>query len=504
MKRSINSLSLIRNSRSQLAIYKSLSDNKYISIPSNATATTTTITTIPHEYKQKYTPSCAITGSAFSVRAFHSNIISHSESVIPFNLADIGEGIMEVEVLEWFIEEGQTINQFDKVAQVQSDKASVEITSRYDGVVKKLHYGVGDMAQVGAPLIDISVKGVAGDTATAAVPKEKDEVAETAVPKQETGSNRSQVESSFKKVLTTPAVRHLARQNGIDLTRVPATGKNGRVLKEDVLNFLKGGEVSTVQTPATVTPVATAAAATHTVPLTAGKEEEGDRVEPVRGIMRAMIKSMTASTQIPHLGLSDEVQMDNLMALREQIKSLSTEERLTFMPFFIKAASLALEQYPILNAQLSGDQTQIIYKTGHNIGIAMDTPQGLLVPNIKNVNKLSVFEIAKELNRLIVLGKEGRLGQEELKGGTFTLSNIGTIGGTYASPILTSPEVGIGAIGKTQKLPRYNEKGEVEPVSIMYISWSADHRIIDGATIARFSNLWKDLIENPLRILYGN
>lgn len=148
MKRSINSLSLIRNSRSQLAIYKSLNDNKYISIPSNATTTTTT-TIIPREYKQNYTPSqCVITGSAFSVRAFHSNVISHSGNVVPFNLADIGEGIMEVEVLEWFIEEGQTINQFDKVAQVQSDKASVEITSRYDGVVKKLHYKVGDMAQV--------------------------------------------------------------------------------------------------------------------------------------------------------------------------------------------------------------------------------------------------------------------------------------------------------------------------------------------------------------------
>jgi 2-oxoisovalerate dehydrogenase E2 component (dihydrolipoyl transacylase) len=167
------------------------------------------------------------------------------------------------------------------------------------------------------------------------------------------------------------------------------------------------------------------------------------------------------------------------------------------MPFFIKAASLALHQNPILNSSLSSDETELIYKEYHNIGVAMDTPNGLIVPNIKNVEDKSIIDIAKELNRLQGLASKGQLGSNDLADGTFTISNIGTIGGTYTSPIIVSPQVCIGAVGKVSAIPRFDKKGNVYPASIMNVSWSADHRVIDGATMARFGNAWKHYLENP-------
>ncbi|KAK5931376.1 hypothetical protein CgunFtcFv8_027529 [Champsocephalus gunnari] len=208
---------------------------------------------------------------------------------------------------------------------------------------------------------------------------------------------------------------------------------------------------------------------------------------------------MTAALRIPHFGYCDEVELSRLAALRKELKPLceSRGVRLSFVPFFIKAASLGLLHFPVLNASLDEGCQNITYKASHNIGLAMDTSQGLLVPNVKNVQLLSVFEIAQELNRLQALGTAGQLGTNELTGGTFTLSNIGSIGGTYAKPVILPPEVAIGALGKIQVLPRFDASGQVVPAHIMNVSWSADHRIIDGATMSRFSNLWKEYLENP-------
>ncbi|XP_073705559.1 lipoamide acyltransferase component of branched-chain alpha-keto acid dehydrogenase complex, mitochondrial-like [Garra rufa] len=162
-----------------------------------------------------------------------------------------------------------------------------------------------------------------------------------------------------------------------------------------------------------------------------------------------------------------------------------------------EAASLGLLQFPILNASVDEGCQNITFKASHNIGLAMDTPQGLLVPNVKSVQALSVFDIAVELNRLQALGSAGQLGTADITGGTFTLSNIGSIGGTYAKPVILPPEVAIGALGKIQVLPRFNSCDEVVKSYIMNVSWSADHRLIDGATMSRFSNLWRSYLENP-------
>uniref|UniRef100_A0A3Q2Q409 Dihydrolipoamide branched chain transacylase E2 n=1 Tax=Fundulus heteroclitus TaxID=8078 RepID=A0A3Q2Q409_FUNHE len=252
----------------------------------------------------------------------------------------------------------------------------------------------------------------------------------------------------------------------IKLSEVVGTGKDGRILKEDILNFL----------------------AKQTGESSVGSEP-------------AMMKTMTAALKIPHFGYCDEVDLSRLVVLRSELKPVA-ERRGVKLTLLIgceltNAASLGLLHFPILNSSLDEGCQNITYKASHNIGLAMDTSQGLLVPNVKNVQSLSVFEIAQELNRLQTLGAVGQLGQAELSGGTFTLSNIGSIGGTYAKPVILPPEVAIGALGKIQVLPRFDGGGHVTRAHIMKVSWSADHRIIDGATMCRFSNLWREYLENP-------
>ncbi|EFC48345.1 dihydrolipoamide branched chain transacylase E2 [Naegleria gruberi] len=429
-----------------------------------------------------------------SIKNYHTT--NSNKKVVPFLLADIGEGITKVEVVKWFIKEGDHIEQFQNVAEVMSDKANVEISSRFDGIVKKLCYKVGDIANVGAPLIEIEVAdSTASPTASTPSSTSTTETKTTTTTSSSTSCSSSDLaEASFGKTLTTPAVRRIARENNIDLTKVQATGRNGRVLKEDVLSYLenptKHTEKQSEKVAAVPEQTTTAAPSTPVV---------GDRREPVRGLMRTMIKTMNAATKVPHFGYKDEVYVDNLMTLRNHLKKTAERQgvKLSYMPFIIKAVSLALKEYPVLNSSLSEDESEIIYKGEHNIGVAMDTPNGLLVPNIKSVQNKSILEIAAELNRLQELGKQGKLGSNDLRGGTFTLSNIGTIGGTYADPILSIPEVCIGAIGMIKKTATFDSHNNVVPKHIMYMSWAADHRVVDGATMARFSNVWKEYLENP-------
>lgn len=228
-----------------------------------------------------------------------------------------------------------------------------------------------------------------------------------------------------------------------------------------------------------------------------------DVTVPITGLNRIMVQTMTAANAVPQLGYADELVMDELYLLRQSLNRQAERYgvKLSYMPFLLKAASLALRQFPMLNAHTNADCTAVTHKASHNIGLAMDTPRGLLVPNVKDVANRSILQIAQEMARLAKLGTEGRLGREDLTGGTFTLSNVGTIGGTYTKPILVVPEVVIGALGKMQTLPRFDEQMNVKPTRLMYVSWSADHRVVDGATMARFGNLFKYYVENPQAML---
>ncbi|KAF2078358.1 hypothetical protein CYY_000342 [Polysphondylium violaceum] len=444
-----------------------------------------------------------VCGGINTIRSF-----STSRKPIQFNLADVGEGIAECEVLNWHFKEGDSIKEFDKLCDVQSDKATVEITSRYDGIITKIYHKVGDMAKVGSPLVDILQEGSSEDVAAVTIQETTTTTKTTTIPVNNAShDNHEHNEITNKsgekiKILATPSVRHLAKVNKLNLNQVSGTGKDGRVLKEDLLNHLSGKSTTTTtctassksttipSTPVAAAPVATIGSNTTTT-------------VPITGIRKAMVKTMNAASAVPHFGFSEEYIMDKLTELRSQLKPIAESRgiKLSYMPFLIKACSLALSRYPVLNSSISQSQTEIIYKNYHNIGVAIDTPQGLLVPNIKNVESKSIFEIAQELNRLQKEGAKGTLTPADMSGGTFSLSNIGTIGGTYCSPVLLLPEVCIGAIGKIQKLPRFDKHGNVYPCSVMIISWSGDHRIIDGATIANFSNLLKSYIEQPNTML---
>ncbi|KAE9043239.1 Lipoamide acyltransferase component of branched-chain alpha-keto acid dehydrogenase complex [Phytophthora rubi] len=458
-------------------------------------------------------------------RGFHAGAITAFPE-IPFKLADIGEGIAEVEVLQWFVKSGDEVKQFQNVCEVQSDKATVEITSRYDGVVTKVHYEVGDMAKVGSTLIDIDVDEATAATVQGGGKKKPSPIPQPVakapaapvptpapvVPTPTPGLAPPPVVSrisiaprrldSDEKLLTSPSVRRLAKEHNIDLHDVEGTGPQGRILKGDLLEYIK---VLAAQpsTPATAGGQKTA----NTPPPAADGSNatylQQDTVVPLTPIQKMMTKSMNAALQIPHFGYADEIRMDALYDLRKELKPLAESRgvKLSFMPFIIKAASLALKHYPMLNATVNESETEVTLVAAHNISVAMDTPTGLIVPNVKNVQAKSIVAIAEDLNRLQQLAVAGKLAPADLTGGTFSISNIGSIGGTYMSPVLMVPQVAIGAIGRIQKLPRYDAEGNVEPMRLMNVSWSGDHRVIDGATMARFSNQWKAYLETPVSML---
>jgi len=338
--------------------------------------------------------------------------------------------------------------------------------------------------------------------------------------------------SAQTRSLATPAVRAIAKANNLDISTVQGSGKSGRVMKEDILRVLGGKRFDnvTLDPPASASESAAklakhqngvsktagmtngmshvappsphaALAAPQPASVSTGVSEADTRV-PVRGYMRAMIKTMQAQTAVPHLVFSDEYAMDELIALRRRCQAQQGEgARLTYMPFLVKALSLALSEFPEMNATFSDDQEFVIQRAAHNVGIAVDSPNGLVVPNIKNVERLSIVQIAGELARLSELARANKLAQADLTGGTITLSNIGAIGGTYMSPILVPGEAAIGAMGAMQKVPKYAADGSLQPHMVMKMSWAADHRLLAGATVARFSNRFKALIQDPALML---
>ncbi|SFM40745.1 dihydrolipoyllysine-residue acetyltransferase [Marinobacter pelagius] len=409
-----------------------------------------------------------------------------------FILPDIGEGIVECEVVEWRVAEGDEIEEDQPVVDVMTDKAMVEITAPKAGRVTKLYHQQQEMARVHAPLF-------------AFIPRDRDEPAETKAesrpaPESAPAPAKPVATGNRPRIPASPAVRRLVREHNLDLANIAGSGKDGRVLKADVLAHLEQPAPSAPsRQPASEAPAAKADSE-HRKP---GRELEA-RVEPIRGVRAAMARSMVASaTTIPHFIYSEDIDVTDLLALREQLKpeAEARGSRLTLMPFFMKAMALAIQEFPLLNSQLNDDVTEIHYQPHCNIGMAVDSKAGLMVPNVKGVESLTLLGVADEVTRLTEAARSGRVSQEDLKGGTITISNIGALGGTYASPIINAPEVAIVALGRTQKLPRFDANGNVVERAILTVSWAGDHRIIDGGTIARFCNRWKGYLESPQSML---
>ncbi len=409
---------------------------------------------------------------------------------IDFILPDIGEGIVECELVEWLVKEGESIVEDQPIADVMTDKALVQIPAMHSGIVEKLYYKQGEIAKVHSPLFSMTPNEE--NTSTVDVTTEPKVAAEPQVETVEaSAANDAEAACEVKavatkvtneKALASPAVRRVARELDINIHQVAGSGKKGRVYKDDVVAFSQNGQAAVPSAVVT----------------------GGTRVEPIRGIKKVMASAMQNSVStIPHFTYCEEIDMTDLIALRGELKEIYAKQdiKLTMMPFFMKAMSLAIKEFPLLNTQVNDDCSELTYFDDHNIGMAVDSKVGLLVPNVKHVQTKSILDLANDIMRLTNDARSGRVASEDLKGGTITISNIGAIGGTVATPIINKPEVAIVALGKLQKLPRFNEQGEVEARSIMQVSWSGDHRVIDGGTIARFCNLWKSFLEKPSNML---
>jgi 2-oxoisovalerate dehydrogenase E2 component (dihydrolipoyl transacylase) len=425
-------------------------------------------------------------------------------------------GIRECEIIQWFVEPEARVEEFDKICEVQSDKASVEIPSRFSGVIKRLHYEAGEMAIVGKPLIDIDVHEDVLETVKEVEPTaisiEKSEVTAPYNSSQKithTSSNTSQetgtsdtrsplVNKGKLATLATPAVRHLSKELDVDIADVIGTGRDGRVSKDDVYQFAKSRDLGI-----SATSYSKASADIRQSPT-----QQTETIVQLGAIQSQMFKTMSRSLTIPHFLYADEIDVSALFHLRQRLnaslaKSLSDDQftKLTILPFIIKAMSLSLDKYPILNARVDIDPSTskplLVMRSQHNIGIAMDTPQGLLVPVIKNVAAQSILSIASELRRLQAHASKGSLSSGDLSGGTITLSNIGNIGGTYVSPVIVDKEVAILGIGKMRTIPAFNAAGQIVKKQICNFSWSADHRVVNGATMAKAAEVVRGFVEEP-------
>lgn len=413
-------------------------------------------------------------------------------SAADFILPDIGEGIVECEIVEWHVSEGDQVKEDQVVVEVMTDKAVVEIPAKADGVVSKLYHAKGDIAKVGGALFALQSDG----DASAAEP-----AAESATEsKAQATSNQGSADAAPQvaqqgKALASPAVRRRAREANIDIAEVPGSGAKGRVLKEDIESFVQGSAK-----PA----AAGSSASTLATSATTGKASGGTRTEPLKGVKAAMARQMAESVRtIPHFTYAEEFDLTELRAMHKKLKAKYAEKgiKLTLMPFFIKALSLAMKEFPIMNAQLNDEASEITYFEDHNIGMAVATKIGLMVPNIKGVQNMTLLEVADEVTRLTNSARDGKVSQADMKGGTITISNIGVVGGTVTTPIINKPEAAIVALGKVQQLPRFDEQGGIVARDIMTASWSGDHRIIDGATVANFNNRWKEFLEDPSSML---
>ena len=445
-------------------------------------------------------------------------------------------GIVECEIIQWFVEPEARVEEFSPLCEVQSDKASVEITSRFSGVVKKLHYEAGDMAKVGKPFVDIDIQGDAKkedlEALTVPEPSRREEAGASLQLDEELKAGRpsedqnaaapAPTEASLIKgngqarlsknngtygSLATPAVRHLSKELTVDITEIRGTGKDGRVLKEDVYKFAEDRDTSRISSAAGGAAPSNPASPAFSYPQTTADNAQIETPTPLTNVQAQMFKAMTRSLSIPHFIYADEIDFSRLHSLRGRLNATLAKEKgdlakVSYLPFIIKAVSMALYQYPILNARVDvdsdTDKPNLVMRSQHNIGIAMDTPAGLLVPVLKNVGSMNVYSIAAELARLQSLATTGKLSVLDLSGGTITVSNIGNIGGTYLAPVIVDKAVAILGVGRMREVPGFDDGSDaVVRRQICNFSWSADHRVVDGATMARAAEVVRRLVEQP-------
>ncbi|MED3552356.1 dihydrolipoamide acetyltransferase family protein [Cytobacillus praedii] len=427
-----------------------------------------------------------------------------------FKLPDIGEGIHEGEIVKWFVKSGDKVQEDDVLCEVQNDKAVVEIPSPVAGTVEEIKVGEGTVATVGQVLITFDAPGYEnlkfkGDEEAHESKETAPELNNQDAPKQETANaTTAPVEAdSTRRIIAMPSVRKYARDNGVDIHQVAGSGKNGRVVKADINSFLNGGTVvqskETSEQEAAAPQESKAPQASKAIP----QGQYPETREKMSGIRKAIAKAMVNSKHTaPHVTLMDEVDVTKLVAHRKKFKEVAASKgiKLTFLPYVVKALTSALREFPTLNTSIDDEASEIIQKHYYNIGIAADTDKGLLVPVIKDADRKSTFSISNEINELATKAREGKLAPDEMKGASCTITNIGSAGGQWFTPVINQPEVAILGIGRIAEKPVVKD-GEIVAAPVLALSLSFDHRIIDGATAQNALNHIKRLLNDPELLL---
>lgn len=417
-----------------------------------------------------------------------------------FRLPDIGEGVVEGEIVRWLVSPGDAVREDQPIVEVMTDKATVEISSPRAGKVLTAAGGPGDIVKVHSVILTLDTEGgeeipepapVAAPAAGAAAPPARAAAAAPA-PRPAAPSAGAPPRPSGK-VLATPATRHLARELGVDIGRATGTGDGGRVTKDDV-RALQAGGGGTGEMP---TPLGRPPAPPVARPLAPEPATE-ERI-PIRGLRKRIYEAMVASkTTIPHFSYVDECDMSALVDLRSRWKPAAERRgvKLTYLPFFLKALVAAFRDFPELNAWCDDAAQELVVKKVFHIGVSTDTPSGLFVAVVRDCDRKSILEIARDLHDVVERVRQGKASREDLTGSTFTVTSVGNFGGMFATPIINKPEVAILGLNRIHERPVVRD-GQVVVRPMMYLSPSFDHRVIDGAVGARFTNRLKALLESP-------
>lgn len=422
----------------------------------------------------------------------------------PVKLPELGEGVTEGELVKWTVNIGDVVKPDQTVAEIMTDKATVEVPTPVGGTVSEFKFKKGDVIKVESVILTLSG---AGNVQKAAAAKGNGHSAPTPVsvltpPMSVTATSGGIYPPvADSRILATPATRRLAREMGVDINGLTGSGLASRVTRDDVLKA-KGG-------PANISGAGAVSAGTPTMsfpkPAYHSTQAQAEERVDLIGIRKKIAQNLQLSKAIiPHFTLMDEADVTQLVTMRETLKDFAEKNgtKITYLPFVMKALIATMKEFPQFNASIDDAASQIVYKKYFNIGFAADTPSGLMVPVIKNADQKTILEISKEIIDLSKRAREGKLKIDEMKGGTITITNIGSVGGTYATPIINHPEVAILGMYKIQDKPVLKD-GNIAFIKAMNYTVTADHRLIDGAVAANFLKSFFSKIQNPAILMMG-
>lgn len=438
---------------------------------------------------------------------------SAGTKTIEVKLPELGEGVTEGELVKWTVNVGDTVKADQTVAEIMTDKATVEVPSPVAGVVKELKFKKGEVIKVENVILILTGSGSgvapqasAHSAVTANAPTQaytKSAPVATSQTMSAAPTNGVFPPAADSKVLATPSTRRLAREMGVDINGMSGSGLAGRVTRDDVMAS-KGGS-SSVSTGAGAT---SAGSPTMNFPKPAFNSTNANLEERVDliGIRKKIAQNLQLSKSIiPHFTLMDEADVTQLVHLRESLKDFAEKNatKITYLPFVMKALIATIREYPMFNASIDDAASQIVYKKYFNIGFAADTPNGLVVPVVKNADQKSILELSREIIDLSKRAREGKLKIDEMKGACITITNIGSVGGTYATPIINHPEVAILGMYKISDKPIMKTDGTIGFIKSMNYTVTCDHRLIDGAVAANFLKSFFQKIQNPGILMMG-